>query len=265
MNITDIVTPIQVEELKKLLLESGYDRDKSNYLIQGFTDGFDIGYRGPKTRQDTSMNLPIKEGVGSKTELWNKVMKEVKHCRYAGPFESIPFENYMQSPIGLVPKDNGKQTRLIFHLSYDFKSGNKSLNYHTPEELSRVKYRDLDHAVANCLQLISRLGGSGTTLFYAKTDVRSAFRLVLLLPGQFCWLVMKAQDPQTGQTFYFVDRCLPFGASRSCAIFQAFSDGLAHILQYLVKKHNFLTNYLDDFLFIATLKLMCDYLVAEFP
>ena len=45
-------------------------------------------------------------------------MKEVKEGRYAGPFESIPFDSYIQSPIGLVPKDGGKDTRLIFHLSY---------------------------------------------------------------------------------------------------------------------------------------------------
>ena len=43
-------------------------------------------------------------------ELWNKVMKGVNLKRYAGPFDSIPFENYVQSPIGLIPKDGGKST-----------------------------------------------------------------------------------------------------------------------------------------------------------
>ena len=48
-------------------------------------------------------------------------MKEIKERRYAGPFmkENFPFVNYIQSPIGLVPKA-GNKTRLIFHLSYDF-------------------------------------------------------------------------------------------------------------------------------------------------
>ena len=31
-------------------------------------------------------------------------MKEVKVKRLAGPYEEVPFENYIQSPIGLVPK-----------------------------------------------------------------------------------------------------------------------------------------------------------------
>ena len=52
-----------------------------------------------------SPNLKIK--VGSATELWNKVMTEVKARRYAGPYETVPFKYFIQSPIGLVPKDKG--------------------------------------------------------------------------------------------------------------------------------------------------------------
>ena len=64
--------------------------------------GFSLGYQGPEEIQKTSDNL--KFSIGNETELWNKVMKEVKNQRYAGPFEKIPFKNYIQSPIGLVPK-----------------------------------------------------------------------------------------------------------------------------------------------------------------
>ena len=35
-------------------------------------------------------------------------MKEVKAKRFAGPFKNIPFENYIQSPIGLVPKSGNR-------------------------------------------------------------------------------------------------------------------------------------------------------------
>ena len=93
-------------------------------------------------------------------------MKEVKAGRIAGPFDQIPFKNYIQSPVGLVPKAGGK-TRMIFHLSYEFSedsstqtqqseqlSDNMSLNACTPKEICSVKYNDLDHAVANCLRLV---------------------------------------------------------------------------------------------------------------
>ena len=112
-----ITTPIKVDELQRLLAKSKYSREKINYLSSGFRNGFDMGYRGPESRKDFSENIPLR--IGSPTELWNKVMKEVKECRYTGPYENPPFENFMQSAIGLVPKAN-KKTRLIFHLSFDF-------------------------------------------------------------------------------------------------------------------------------------------------
>ena len=192
-------------------------------------------------------------------------MKEIKLGDYAGPFCDITYDNYMQSPIGLVPKDNGRQSRPIFHLSYDFPSGEKSLNFCTPTEMCSVSYRDLDHTVRNCLKLLSRIGGK-CDIYYSKTDVRSAFRVVPLLPSQYKWLVMKAKDPVTGETYFFIDKCLPFGASISCAIFQAFSDALAHIMlvKYGHEHPNSMTNYLDDFLFLAYTEMLCDRLVKKF-
>ena len=52
-------------------------------------------------------------------------MKEVEAKRVAGLYDKIPFENYIQSPVGLVPKAGGK-TRMIFHLSYNFSEEEKS-------------------------------------------------------------------------------------------------------------------------------------------
>ena len=77
---------------------------------------------------------------------------------------------------------------------------------------------------------------------------------------------MKAEDPETGETFYFIDMCLPFGASISCALFQEFSDSLQHIVEFLISKNREknVTNYLDDFLFAALLKLECDRMMQTF-
>ena len=81
-------------------------------------------------------------------------MKEVKLGQVAGPFKEIPFENFIQSPIGLIPQSGSDQTRLIFHLSYDFKRDNlKSVNHYTPKEKCSVRYRDLDFAVETYLDL----------------------------------------------------------------------------------------------------------------
>ena len=72
-------------------------------------------------------------------------MVEVKTKRYAGPFEKVPYKYFIQSPIGLVPKDKGKKTRLIFHLSYP-KTGD-SVNSGIPEDLCSVEYPDFMDAV----------------------------------------------------------------------------------------------------------------------
>ena len=178
-------------------------------------EGFGIGYQGPENRQDTADNLPL-NNLGTKTDLWNKVMKEVKLGRYAGPYRrsEIPVKNFIQSPIGLVPKA-GNKTRLIFHLSYDFKNGNASVNAHTPHDICTVKYKDLDHAIDVCIKLLKKHSKEGKcTLFFSKTDLESAFRVVPILVRHRQWLLMMAIDPTTGEKFYFIDKCLPFGASK---------------------------------------------------
>ena len=102
------------------------------------------------------------------------------------------------------------------------------------------------------------------TLFFSKSDVKSAFRLIPVLILHRRWLIMCAEDPESKKMMYFINMCLPFGASISCAIFQAFSDALNHIVKYLLKIDDILTNYLDDFLFIAVMRAECDKMMMTF-
>ena len=261
-------------EFKHILAVSKYDKLKSIKLVNGFTCGFDLGYRGPENRCDEADNIPFKPGVGSETEMWNKIMKEVKEHRYAGPFKRVPFKNYVQSPIGLVPKA-GNKTRLIFHLSFDFKTGKvqedhrRSINYHTPKELCSVKYRDLDHAILNSLQILKQAKDGNAQIFYAKSDCSHAFRILPILVSFRIFLVLKARHPVTKIWYYFIDKCLPFGTSISCANFQEFSNALSHIVGWKIEctlhiTNPALTNYLDDFLFMALKLLQCNNMVRVF-
>ena len=77
-----------LRNFKELLKLLQYDSGKMKFLIDGFTHGFSIGYMGPRDRYHTSHNIPIKN-VGSPTEIWNKVMKEVKMGHYAGPLGNL--------------------------------------------------------------------------------------------------------------------------------------------------------------------------------
>ena len=178
----EITTPIKVNWLWDLLVQSNYDKTKTKILIEGFTEGFDLGYRGPVKRTDTADNLPIKS-PDDLFDIWGKLVKEVKLSRIAGPFTNIPTKHYMQSPIGLVPKA-GNKTRLIFHLSYDFEC-HKSVNFYTPRDLCSEKYRDLDHAISTCLWLRKMCADDQFEgVAFGKTDIISAFCIVLTRPAQ---------------------------------------------------------------------------------
>ena len=263
-NLSDIEMPVKVDRLAEELLRTKFDPKESEFLVQGFTKGFDLCYMGPQERRDVSQNIPLNKEIGTEVDVWEKMIKEVKLNRFVGPFERIPFQHYIQSPVGLVPK-SGNQCRLIFHLSYDFRGGGvKSVNYYIPQSLCSVKYKDIDHAVQSCLGILNKK--TGATLWFGITDLKSAFRLVPLRHDMWMLLVMKARDPDSKRWRYFVDKCLPFGAAISCAIFQRFSNALAHILNSKVYAilYKGISNYLDDFLKVATTRTDCEKILTTF-
>ena len=259
LDLDHICTPVKWQVFENFLKEANYDAKETTFLVQGFKEGFDLGYQGPTNRQSRAHNLPFH--IGNRVQLWNKLMKEVKLKRVTGPFDEIPFDNYIQSPIGLVPKAGGDQTRLIFYLYYDFGESVscKSVNSLTPKVLCSVKYNDLDHAVRTYLNLWeseddctevddeqaqglhNKLGEADCVadtptdqqerrgrfaefrpriIFAGKTDVKSAFRVAPLKKSCWQWLVMQAENPVTKKIQFFVDKCLPFSVSISCSYFQ---------------------------------------------
>ena len=150
-----------------------------------------------------------------------------------------------------MPKAGG-QTRFVFHLSWPEKN---SIDYHTPKEKCTVKYKDLDHAVHLLMQ-------EGKGCFMTKSDMKSAFRNLPIRPQDWGWLVMMCKHPRNGKKYYFIDKALPFGSSFSCCHFQRFSDDVEAILRHRTQKKS--NNYLDDFLMIAMLQSMCDWIVEQF-
>ena len=256
-DLTNIVTPVNVKNLHQLLIESNYDAEETEFLVSGFTKGFSLGYQGNKKVRMTAPNLKL--SVGTPTELWNKVMTEVQKGRYAGPFNEIPFDHFIQSPIGLVPKDGGRKTRLIFHLSYPRNSKRNvpetSVNGNTPKRLTSVKYNDFDLAIKLCSKF-------GKRCKLGKSDMSSAFRHFGIRKEDWKYLVMKAKSPLDNKFYYFVDKCMPFGAAISCSHFQRFSNAVSHIVKHITKDDN--VNYLDDFLFVAMFAKFCNLNIQTF-
>jgi len=91
----------------------------------------------------------------------------------------------------------------------------------------------------------------------AKTDVKSAFRIIPIHPADYSLLGLKWDN------IYYFDRCLAMGLSSSCAIFEAFSTAL----EWLSINHLgtcAVLHVLDDFLFIAQSKGQCEHDLDNF-
>ena len=129
-----------------------------------------------------------------------------------------------------------------------------SVNANTPKELTTVHYKDFDEAIKICNELLKN--DKNAIIYFSKSDLTSAFRQLPMKRKCWVYLVMKAYHPVTGKVAYFVDKCLPFGAAISCAIFQKVSDALSHLVEFHTGQRN--VNYLDDFLFLALLQALCN-------
>ena len=166
----------------------------------------------------------------------------------------------------------------------------ESVNFFMPKDECSVNYHDIDYTVKAylwvCESKTETKGGyvnfscnalewrwrnrfedhrkAETTVFVGKSDLKSAFCMLGLSCDSWPWLVMRAQDPQTGVWKYFVDKCLTFGTSISCAHFQRFSNALCHLIEFKTNTQGQVTNYLDDFLFLVLTILACNALIARF-
>lgn len=88
-----------------------------------------------------------------------------------------------------------------------------SVNHFIDPEDCSVAYTSLDQV----LQEVARLG-KGTVL--AKMDIKSAFRLMIINPGDFDLLGFKFEGN------YYIDKCLPMGCAISCNLFEKISTFL---------------------------------------
>lgn len=262
--LLDIVTPIDPVALRQLLQDTSYDPHETEFLVDGFINGFRLGYHGPRDVQITSCNL--KFHVGDKFDLWDKVMTEVAAKRYCGPYDcvqDIPFKNpaWLQAPCGLVPKapapDGRPRTRLINHHSFPY---GRSANDGIPDEMAKVTYQDFQDAVKLSVKLAKE--NPNANIHYTKCDGKNAFRVLSLHPDDRFLQVVKAENPLTGKFQFFVDTCISFGSRASCFLYEKLSKALAHI--YYVKTGVPGVSYLDDALQIGISEEQADVLLQAY-
>ena len=230
-------SPINAINLLKSLEDTDYDTVKRNFLYLGFLRGFSLGFNGVP-----NSDIDVKNKATSELEkqaISEAISKELKHGRICGPFSILPFSSFQVNPISVVKKKNGSY-RMITNLS---SPAGKSVNDGIPDEFARVSYASLDTAIK---LVISR----GQGAFLAKSDIKSAFRLLPIAPDDYHLLCFHWEN-----SFYF-DACLPMGARSSCALFEEFSSAIEHILRS--SGYAGCCHYLDDFLFIGRSREECE-------
>ena len=223
------LSPVDPQVLHQAL--EGYDSGKREFLVQGFTQGFNIPFSGnlPATHANN-----LKSALAFPEVVRDKIRAELDNNRIEGPFNHPPFHNLVISPIGIVPKKNGN-FRMIHHLSYP--EGN-SINDGIAPEHSSVAYATLDEAI----KILKSLPPGS---FLAKTDIESAFRIIPIHPS--CYHLLGF----TFQSHFYFDKRLPMGLSASCQLFEQFSSALEWIANNKIHIQHMI-HVLDDFLIIAS-------------
>lgn len=136
---------------------------------------------------------------------------------------------------------------MIHHLSFPY---GDSINTFIPSEFSTVKYATVDDAI-NFIKFLGR----GCVL--AKTDVRSAFRIIPVHPSDYSLLGLHWR----GQWYY--DCCLPMGCSSSCETFEGLSTAMEWIACNKLDIPHIL-HILDDFLIIGESTSYCQAKLQRF-
>lgn len=92
-----------------------YDRVLSSYLINGFTYDFELGCTSdlpPCTPQNHKSTLEHPDIMK------NYIQTGLSKGLIAGPFSYKSFDNFVVSPLGLVPKGNTRKFRVIHDLFF---------------------------------------------------------------------------------------------------------------------------------------------------
>ena len=218
-------TSVKVERLAFYL--EGYEAHLYRAIISGFVQGFRLHFEGPQVGQFWKNRLSAMQHPDI---VDSKLTKEILEGRIRGPFEHPPFDNFKVSPLGVIPKKQLGEYRMIHHLS--FPCGG-SVNDFIPSEFCSVHYASVDDAV----KMIKKLG-PGCTL--AKTDFRSAFRIIPVHPKDYHLLGMQWKGK------YYADCCLPMGLAISCRTVETLNTGMEWVARNKLNIPHII-HILDDF------------------
>ena len=237
-------TPVKANKLAYYL--QGYSQPLTDYIVNGFINGFQLHTKPTTPLQQASKNSNIANNNPQAVN--EKIAKELAKGHIAGPFATPPFKEMQISPLSLRPKHDQSGWRLLHDLSFPY--DDTSINSTIPEKYKHVTY-------ATIVDAITMIQDTGLGAYMAKTDIASAFTLVPIHPDDYPLLGFQWENR------YYYYTTLPQGAASSCFIFETIATALHWILhnKFGVTK---LVHYLDDFLFVSRTHQECSLNMLKF-
>ena len=226
-----ITTPLRVPAWAAALANHP-DQAYKNYVLNGISSGFRIGFNYAIALQSATRNMPSAEANPSPVQ--DYLSQEVAANRVIGPLHMDQSLHVHISRFGVIPKRHqpGKW-RLILDLSHPLGS---SVNDGISRDLCSLQFASVDDAAGIVLAK-----GAGARL--AKIDIAKAYRNVPVHPSDRPLLGMQWQNQ------LFIDKSLPFGLRSAPKIFCALSDALEWILRQ--RGISSCVHYIDDFLTVG--------------
>ena len=224
-----ITTPLN-HDAWELWLNYHPDTAYANYILDGITNGFRIGFSYiDHTCTSCKCNHP--SANKHPTVISEALAKETSASRLFGPLNPKDFPFVHTSSLGAVPKKHSiNKWRLILDLSHP---NGHSVNDDISRSLCSLSYTKVDHTVQKILS-----SGQGTLL--AKIDIENAFGIVPVHPDDRHLLGLVWDGK------LYIDTVLPFGLRSAPKIFNAIADGL----QWIAMEQGVtnLDHFLDDFI-----------------
>ena len=226
---------VWAEQLARLGLEGRYP-----HLIQGLTEGFDVGV--PQIQRTYAP--PNHASVKSLADVYSKIIdSEFTAGRYIGPFSRNQLERalgpFQSSPLSLVPKTTSPGTyRAVHNFSHPHvpSSDVTSINSH----INCDDFPCTWGTFSTVALLIARLPpGSQASI----RDVAEAYRTIPVKPNQWPGLVIRLQaDDQ-----FAVNVCNNFGLTSAGGVYGTLADAGADIF----RGHGMgpLAKWVDDHIF----------------
>ena len=214
-------------------LINDFDKD---FILNGIKFGFNIVDNDVTPLPAECDNYLSATDPSVKDKVESQILTEIENDHYT----VVDKRPLVVSALGAIPKKDCDDIRLIHDCSRP-----PGLSINDLATKYSVKYQTIDEAVT--------LSSPGC--FYSKIDLKSAYRSVRIHPDNHKLTGLKWWFKGDEKPSYLIDKCLPFGARKSPAIFHRLTQAVRRIMAD--KGFSNIIVYLDDFLIVEKSKDNC--------